>query len=33
MSGHASGAVRLVLRIEGLVVLVAGVWAYARVGG
>jgi hypothetical protein len=32
MSGHTSGAVRLVLRIEGFVVLVAGVWAYARLG-
>jgi hypothetical protein len=32
MSGHTSGAVRLVLRIEGLVVLVTGVCAYARLG-
>jgi hypothetical protein len=32
MNGHASGVVRLLLRIEGLVVLAAGVCAYARLG-
>jgi Domain of unknown function (DUF4260) len=32
MYGHSPGAVRLVLRIEGLVVLVTGVCAYARLG-
>jgi hypothetical protein len=32
MNGHTSGAVRLVLRIEGLVVLVTGVCAYAQLG-
>jgi hypothetical protein len=32
MYGYTLGGVRLILRIEGLVVLVAGVWAYAHFG-
>jgi hypothetical protein len=32
MNGHTSGGVSLILRMEGLVVLVAGVWAYVRLG-
>lgn len=32
MYGHTAGGVRLILRIEGLVVLFSGVWAYARFG-